>query len=205
MNSDKLKAACLAATLATAWVAPAPKADAGVVTIEDYYVRSTTDLTWMFETVRVVGLGSGSGGGYQYADLSMVPGGDQYRSFIMDGGSPVDRFVTIGMASNPNLFVSLPDGNFAVGREFSDLFPGFDENALMQDLASGGTSPMFDAFVTHLDQIGFDSPPEFVCDTVHFSAGVPLGTFLVSANPIPEPGLASILVLSGLTLLYRRR
>jgi len=129
----------------------------------------------------------------------------QDRSFILDGGDPVDRFVTIGMLTSMSLFVSMPDSSSAVGIEFSDLFPGFDENALRQDLLSGGTSSTFDAFVTHLDEIGFDSPPEFVCDTVHFSAGVSMGTFLISSSPIPEPGLASILVLSGLTLLYRRR
>ena len=164
MNSDKLKAACLAATLATAWLAPAPEADAGVVTTSTYYARSSTSLTYLSLAVRVVGMGSGSGGGYQYADLGPMDGGVQDRTFILDGGNPVDRFVTMGLLTNMSLFVSMPDSSSAVGIEFSDLFPGFDENALRQDLMSGGTSSTFDAFVTHLDEKG---PVDEVVDACH--------------------------------------
>lgn len=201
MNSDKLKAACLAATLATAWLAPTTQA---IPVGDTYYARSSTSLTYLMTSVRVVGLGSGSGGGYDYADLGPVDGGDQYRSFILTGGMPIDRFVTVGMGSGI-VFVSMPDSSSAVGIEFADLFPGFDEQTLMDDLTSGNTSPAFDAFVTRLDEMDFDSPPEVTCDTVHFSVGVAMGSFLVSSSPIPEPGLASIIVLSGMTLLYRRR
>ncbi|HQY89408.1 MAG TPA: hypothetical protein PK402_12220 [Tepidisphaeraceae bacterium] len=203
MTSDKFKAACLAATIATAWIAPA--ADAGVVELPTYYARSTVPLTYIMENVRVIGMGSGSGAGYEYADLGQMQGGVQDRSFILDGGHSPNRFVTVGMGSGFELFVSMPDSSSAVGIEFTDLFPGFDENTLMQDLASGGTSSTFDAFVQRLDELQFFSPPEVECDTVHFSQGVLLGTFLISSSPIPEPGMLSIVVLSGMTLLYRRR
>jgi hypothetical protein len=105
-------------------------------------------------------------------------------------------------------------GNFAVseiGQSFSTLFPGVNENTLINDLANNNSNAFFNDFVTFYNDAAnrlMFIPAGGNFDVVAFTDGQLIGTGTLDVtSPVPEPGSLGLVALglAGLVRTVQRR
>ena len=130
--------------------------------------------------------------------------GPSTRNVDVDSPPDFDSYALIGVDSVGGVFVSFANPAAAIGRPFAALFPGFDESQVADAITNGG--PLLTDFVTSLETVpGVATSMGAQCSCTHFSDGAPYGTFIASFNPVPAPGAAIVLMITGSGTMLRRR
>ncbi len=133
-----------------------------------------------------------------------LPAGPHNLNIDIPSPPDFDAYALIGRTASGGVLVSFGDPAFALGRPFSDVFPGFQESQVADAIAFGG--PVLDQFVLALDTTpGVATEMQVACRTIHFSDGVDFGSFVAGFEPVPAPGCVLFVSVAGTFALTRRR
>jgi hypothetical protein len=198
-SSAAFKAACLTASLATAWSAidstPA-KADTVQVSL-NLGSTALTDLYLGFKTTASKKLA----GPYDFS------GDGDYSVETGLNSADLLQYVAVGLKDTSTVVVSFAsaDTSYPYGRTFEEAFPGFNENALIADLLAHNDN---DVKLFTDSALGISAVPQgigSIATLVSFSSGAEYGSITVSlgATAVPLPsgllmgGALLALVVSG--------
>ena len=206
---DALRAACIAATVATCWGTSDP--------CYGYEVRTVVVTKFVpfhsLAVMRFVGMTELTY--LRLGALAAVPANQTvFSSFdIPTGtdGTPVvfSRYFAIGAnldTTSSSVMISFGDTSPWIGTDFSVLFPGVSESSIASANIDGSPN-LLDPILDRLSrEASVPTAVEMEAGTVKFSTGVAGGTVLMSFSPIPEPSTA-VMCLGGLGVgaLLRRR
>jgi len=210
MDNKSFAAACLAATLTTAWAAtPAEAAQA------DYFLKIDTvpgeslaacSVLWGSGTLTLAGSGS----------FSIGPSSWQGTVAISGDTADYDMpWMVLGvLADQPGHVSMCMPGLTAIGGiDFSQVFPpaiyGQDEQSLYNALSSGASTgqmpPSVSSFMIQArDQYGNGRPGD-ESTLWAFSQGLDIGTMTFSLVPVPEPTTLGAAFAAALVIGHRRR
>ena len=133
-----------------------------------------------------------------------LPAGPFDLNVVAPSPTDFDAYALIGRTATGGVLVSFADPSLALGRPFSDVFPGFQESQVADAIAFGG--PILDQFIFALDTTpGVATEMQVACRTIHFSDGVDFGSFIAGFEPIPAPGSVLFISVAGAFTLTRRR
>jgi hypothetical protein len=207
-KSNVLKAACLGASLATAWAAT--KAEAA-----DFFVHASGTLTLSMSTVTFMVGGQSipvPNDASGISALSPSPGTslpswagtivlnmpDNFTSqpWVMVGGGT-------GTLAN-DVIVAGFAGTLVLNQAFEDVFKGYTEGTLVDAIIkrnNASINAFLSAFNSEGQMPGLESP------AVMFSNGTQIGSLALNVTPaVPEPGSLSLLAVAvgGLLRRFRR-
>jgi hypothetical protein len=196
-NNTALKGACLAAGLATSWLA-APCASAQSVSVN----VSITDSTPLDNAYFLYGVGT-----TPFYDVSMgniASGSHSFNISVPTNGNvpnTIDPWTIVGSYATDGITYGFANPSVAVGNSYASVLGGADtETEDYNTLVSTGANSVTD-FVVKAESYassGLGTPVTLV----NFSNGTEVGTATAS---LPEPMSASILFLGGTILISRRR
>jgi hypothetical protein len=200
-KSNALKAACLAASLATAWTAVEAKGDELQLNVSASLSQPVSDVMLMVGDQGVSVPNSSTG-----VSAIATPGGWQGTislSSLTYLSGVAQPWVMIGLgtgAMSSDVFVVSPAGTLNLNVPFEQAFPGADEKTLGGRI-SRDDSVDVDAFL--LSQESSVLTLGFAGTLMIFSNGVNIGTATVTATPLPEPGSLGLLAMAVGGLLKR--
>jgi hypothetical protein len=197
-----MAAACLAVGLVSAW-APESKADIQQTRV-DYQTNLNSNLTYLI--VMFGSLGSGSQGTSPVAlTLALLPGigSGNFTSDIARSNFG-DSFAMMGVSEGSgaqHLVISWDHQTFPLQLQFDQLFPGFSESGLIDQLIHGGSGP--ELFLRTNFAILLAGHGE-TSNCFSFSTPEDFGTVSFSVTEIPEPAVLGLLPIGFLALRRRR-
>lgn len=112
-----------------------------------------------------------------------------------------DEFFFVGLSDSGNVVVSFADPTIAAGLTFEQLFVGFDQASLADDIANGRSYASYIDLLSGMSGVGAKMGD--TATVIEFGAGSVLGTFAVSI--VPAPGAAGVLVCAMVIRGSRRR
>lgn len=207
-RSSALAAACLSVGLANAW-APEAKAELQVqVTIESNLLGDVTHAMFLLSNPD-----SSSGvAGVVASDPALVGGvvPGCCLTWMRFSNVTTDDFGTgfamLGLTQRPDggrsLVVSGNNLTYMHGRSFEQVFPGFSEGTLIDELLLGGDGG--EAFLRTNFGVLFTSYGT-EADAVSFTQGAPFGALMLSVGVVPAPGAAALFSLGLIGSARRRR
>lgn len=199
MMSPAAKSACLTVGLVSAW---APVAEAEIQT--RVRVTETMPEDVSHSILMIAGTGSGSN---DYLMLHNIGWSVGTPDFFLDRPmNEVTRFAVLGLtgvgSGFMHLVVSSPGLTYINGMAFEQAFPGVSEQALIDQLWTGG--PGADAFFRgHAEMLlqGANGTAN-----VHkFSTGSAFGLMSIEVTAVPTPGVLAVTPLALLAFRRRRR
>jgi len=203
MPQTSLQKACLTVGLATAWGAVS---DAQADSRIHFETSLGSDLTH----ARLMLGGTGSGALLTIFDRLTLPGSGSGDIFTTIPGSGLaDSFVLMGIyhgsGGGDRLLVSFPGLTIIVNHTFEDVFPGYSETLLIDQLLHDAVSPsdfMISTYALTAVGHGSGSMGNDFAHCAAFSLAEDVGTVRVGVFDVPAP---SLLIAAPLMLLPRRR
>lgn len=199
-KSTAFKAACLGATLATAWSAGDAKA-------EDFQINATASLSQPVSDVKLLI------GDQEYSipndstGVSALADGDWAGTLQLSAPSNFEDspWVMVGLgtgAMSSDVFVVTYGGTLYLNVPFEQAFPGVDEATLAKRISIDDDADV-DKFMLSEESSALISG---ISGTLMmFSDGVDIGTATVSVTPVPEPSSLGFLAMAMGGLLRRFR
>src|SRR5579872_2934060 len=195
-KSAALRAACLGASLVTAWTASKAEASGDFrVTAEGSGLSGFSSLTMIAGTLAIA-----------------IPNNPDGTTSLQEFGSSVgwagticlaapDNFasqpwelvgVGMGAASN-DVVIAFSDPSKGVGQSFTSLFPGTDETSLAASIRKGSIAAT--QFLLSIAPLMGQTPGQSA-SMIEFSDGVNVGSITVSVTQVPEPSSLGLLAMS---------
>ena len=132
-----------------------------------------------------------------------LPAGPVETDVAIDSPPGFDSYSLIGLDAAGGVFVSFVDPSSVLGQPFSTVFPGFDEGQVASAILTSG--PLLTSFISELDKMPNVAAPMGVqSQAVDFSNGADYGTFVADFQPVPAPGVATVVIFGGVGALLRR-
>jgi len=198
-KSKAFKAACLGASLATAWTAGSAKAD-------DFQINASASVSQPVMDVMLMVGNQGYSIPNDSTGVSALAAGDWAGTLAlsMPAGFENSPWVMVGLgtgAMSSDVFVVSGTGTLNINVPFDQAFPGFDEATLAKQI-SRDDSVDVDKFMLSQESSALISG--FAGTLTMFSNGVDIGTATVSVTPVPEPTTLAMLA-GGFGLLFAAR
>jgi hypothetical protein len=202
-KSAKLKAACLGASLVTAWTTTKAEASGDFrVTAEGSGLSGLSSLIVVAGTLSI-----------------SIPNNPDGTTSLQEFGSTVGWAGTICLAAPDNfanqpwelagvgngaasneVVVAFSDPSKGMGQSFASLFPGTDETTLAAHIRKqSATASQFLLSIAPLTE----QTPGASSSMIEFSDGVNIGSITVSVTQVPEPSSLGLIAM-GVAGLFRR-
>lgn len=197
MDNTSLKAACLAATLATAW-STAPAEAATTLKLESNW-SGTLTLSYLVTYSGLTYL--------KVTPVDLVSSGRQTFVIRIEDDSASPDFYAIvggkgsGGGTDYHVMSTFAAASTPLGIEFETVFPGVDERQLLLDLYAGNGNDLT-KFASAIATNNLGVPVGESSNAVLFSAGTAFGTAIVT---VPEPASLTFVVLAAAPLMFRWR